>query len=72
MTIYVEKKGNYEIRKKQPAEISLMIPEKCQKTVLRLFVKSDDKFSQAKAAFEVFCKSCLDGIPDTGRDLSHS
>jgi hypothetical protein len=36
---------------KQAHEITQLIPEKCQSTVIRLFVKDEAKFNAAKRAF---------------------
>jgi hypothetical protein len=37
---------------KDPAEISTIVPEKVQSTVVRLFVKDSSKFNEAKNAFQ--------------------
>lgn len=63
VSFYVERDGVYERVEKDPSEISMMMPEKCQATIVRLFVKDDSKFEQAKEAFRVFCERKLGGEP---------
>ena len=55
VSFYTERDGSYVSIKKQLSEISLMMPEKCQATIVRLFLKDENKFSQAKLAFKTFC-----------------
>ena len=44
VSFYREKNGVYQLVKKRVDEISMMMPEKCQATLVRLFVKNEDKF----------------------------
>ena len=60
------------VEKQDLREISMMMPEKCQATIVRLFVKDEAKFDQAREAFNLFCKEKLGGEPHVERGLSHS
>ena len=57
---------------KKAHEISTMMPEKCQSTVIRLFVKDDAKMDAAKRAFDDFCAGKLGDKPDQLREHAHS
>mmetsp|Transcript_20732 Transcript_20732/g.27982 ORF Transcript_20732/g.27982 Transcript_20732/m.27982 type:complete len:91 (+) Transcript_20732:1300-1572(+) len=72
VSFYREEAGYYRKIEKQPEEISMMMPERCQTTTVRLFVKDDAKFEQAGKAFRVFCERKLGGEPLIERDASHS
>lgn len=63
-----------EIRivKKELDEISNMMPEQAQTTVLRCFVKNDEQFAAAKNAFKAFCLDKLGSEPIRNKELSHS
>ena len=72
VSFYREENGFYHRVQKEVREISLMMPEKCQATIVRMYVKDDSKFRQANAAFRAFCVSKLGGEPLIERDLSCS
>ena len=72
VSFYREVDGFYERIQKDPCEISMMMPQKCQNTIVRLFVKDESKFYLAKVAFNTFCVNELGGAPLIERDLSHS
>ena len=48
------------------------MPERCQSTIVRLFVKDDFKENQAKDAFKAFCLANLGGQPEIKREMTHS
>lgn len=72
VSFYREVDGMYKKVTKEPGEISLMMAERCQATIVRCFLRDESKFEQAKEAFLVFCRTKLGGEPLEARDLSHS
>ena len=65
-----EERTGYDTFRKQPDEVSTIVPLSCQTTLLRVFVKDDTKFRKAQMAFVQYCKEKLGGKPGDLRGIS--
>ena len=72
VSFYREVDGEYQKVQKDPAEISKMMAENCQRTIVRCFLKDESKFELAQNAFKQFCVEKLGGEALMSRYHSHS
>lgn len=62
----------YQAVHMNPDDVSVMMPERNQSTIIRMFCKDESKFDLAKEAFNAFCKEKLGGAMVLDREFSQS